>query len=97
MCRFLLRHGADVDQFSYIPDGTSRYTATALEIFCNEVEMQSDEPDEYKRVIECRKLLLDYGCDPMIHTFDSIHGQETSPMQEIFYYGVPVRAIVLSI
>jgi hypothetical protein len=72
MCRFLLHHGAEVDHVGLLPwrslsgaDDDPRlgtFTGTALET-C--VDDDGFDEDTFDQVLECRKLLLDHGCDPM--------------------------------
>ncbi|KAK4184267.1 hypothetical protein QBC35DRAFT_441782 [Podospora australis] len=62
ICRFLLQHGADVDHVSPPVDFAKGGVTTALDQFPNVEEASS--PVLHK-LLECRKLLLGAGCDPL--------------------------------
>jgi hypothetical protein len=91
ICRFLLQHGADVDhigriRFAYPPD--DEYIGTALEMDANDDE---EEASYLSRILECRKLLLDAGCDPELPCYRNGLA-EGGPLFTILLYGVLVSA-----
>jgi hypothetical protein len=90
MCLFLLQHGADVDHFA--PNATDHmFAGTALDQALNHDEADQDQLQD---LLECRRLLLEAGCDPtvaMVHVED--HSSLMSPAEETFFNGELVGRI----
>lgn len=63
MCRFLLQNGADVDHVACKPGfSPGEFPMTTALFQCiNDFEEESETMQPY---LECRKLLLQAGCDP---------------------------------
>ncbi len=93
MCLFLLQHGADVDHFGpNAPD--HMYAGTALDQALNDDEI---EEDQLQDLLQCRRLLLEAGCDPTIAIVNVENGSPVmSPAEETFFHGEVVSSISVS-
>ncbi|KAB5567032.1 ankyrin repeat-containing domain protein [Coniochaeta sp. 2T2.1] len=94
MCRFLLQHGADVDHVTQDPNfGTRRgspilYVGTALAGMPVHPRRLVLQGRTMQHAIECLKLLLENGCDPMAPMRKVKSGVfPTSYVREVFTTG----------
>lgn len=86
MCRFLLEHGADANHVAPRRNDEGRFV-TAISALFNDFEI---EREELEPILECRKLLLQAGCDPSWKE-DPLDEYDTSPLTDMFRQGVVVR------
>ncbi|KAK4209206.1 hypothetical protein QBC37DRAFT_55942 [Rhypophila decipiens] len=87
MCRFLLEHGADVDHVApvrdAVPEELERFVS-AITALRNDHEIGRERLEP---ILECRKLLLQAGCDPSWKE-DPFDDYDTNPLAEMFRHGV---------
>ncbi|KAF2786022.1 ankyrin [Melanomma pulvis-pyrius CBS 109.77] len=74
MCKFLIEHGADVDEIASVSHEREFQYPPLLSKIHNDVD---EEDDHLQAIIECRRLLLQAGADPTIR--DS--GDKTTLME----------------